>query len=386
MPSNNKLLVLILDAFSNKYLKYTSYLSKLCKEYYCTTIEPIFAYEGIKAAILTGLNIRESGVWHDKIFIPDRRRNLKIRVLKPFVSLVDALSPTDYVNKAFRFLLFKILREEYGTPHLIPSKYLEYFATYRHESKDVPDLFQILGKHGVRSAWIEPKLNFMERRVLRNTVNLFRKSDLIVLKLNSLDRLGHKYGPLSTEVRERVKYLDSIVEEAISMLQSKINNISFIIMSDHGMVPVEKFVNIEEIFIKEMSIRPLVDYIPYIGSTFASFFILNRRAESIIRKILEGLSSYGRILTEYDLDMLGIDKKLYGHIIFALNEGMVFFPNFFQRRNIPKGMHGYAYSKYDNAIFIASGISIKGTLPQTLKYPDIFKILIDFWVDSEEIS
>jgi hypothetical protein len=386
MPSNNKLLVLILDAFSNKYLKYTSYLSKLCKEYYCTTIEPIFAYEGIRAAILTGLNIRESGVWHDKIFIPDRRRNLKIRVLKPFVSLVDALSPTDYVNKAFRFLLFKILREEYGTPHLIPSKYLEYFATYRHESKDVPDLFQILGKHGVRSAWIEPKLNFMERRVLRNTVNLFRKSDLIVLKLNSLDRLGHKYGPLSTEVRERVKYLDSIVEEAISMLQSKINNISFIIMSDHGMVPVEKFVNIEEIFIKEMSIRPLVDYIPYIGSTFASFFILNRRAESIIRKILEGLSSYGRILTEYDLDMLGIDKKLYGHIIFALNEGMVFFPNFFQRRNIPKGMHGYAYSKYDNAIFIASGISIKGTLPQTLKYPDIFKILIDFWVDSEEIS
>jgi len=89
-------------------------------------------------------------------------------------------------------------------------------------------------------------------------------------------------------VKERVKYLDSIVEEAISILQNKINNFSFIIMSDHGMTPVEKFVNIEKIFVKETSIRPLVDYIPYIGSTFASFFILNKKAESTIRKILQG--------------------------------------------------------------------------------------------------
>jgi len=66
MPLNKKLLVLILDAFSDKYLKHAPYLSKLCREYYCTTIEPIFAYEGIRVAILTGLNVRESGVWHDK--------------------------------------------------------------------------------------------------------------------------------------------------------------------------------------------------------------------------------------------------------------------------------------------------------------------------------
>jgi hypothetical protein len=386
MPLNKKLLVLILDAFSDKYLKHAPYLSKLCREYYCTTIEPIFAYEGIRAAILTGLNIRESGIWHDKVFVPAGRRDSKIRVLKPIVSIIDALSPTDYVNKALRFLVFKILREEYGTPHLIPSKYLQYFATYRHENKGTPDLFQILEKHGIRSAWVEPKLSSMEKLVIKNTISLFERYDFIVIKLDSLDRLGHKYGPLSTEVRERVKYLDTIVEEAINMLQSKINNFSFIIMSDHGMVPVEKFVNIEKIFTKETSIRPLVDYIPYIGSTFASFFILNKKAESTIRKILQGLSSYGKILTEYDLNMLGIDKKLYGHIIFALNDGVVFFPNFFQRRNIPKGMHGYAYSKYDNAIFMAFSISIKDTPPQTLKYSDIFKILIDFWVAPEEIS
>jgi len=116
------------------------------------------------------------------------------------------------------------------------------------------------------------------------------------------------------------------------------------------------------------------------------FLFLTKRLKALFEKFYKALSSYGRILTEYDLNMLGIDKKLYGHIIFALNDGMIFFPNFFQRRNIPKGMHGYAYSKYDNAIFIASSISIKDTPPQTLKYSDIFKILIDFWVAPEEIS
>jgi hypothetical protein len=369
-----KLLLLILDAFSNRYLNYAPYLSRLCREYYCSAIEPIFAYEGIRTAILTGLDIHESGVWHDKVFVPAGRGDLKIRVLKSIVSFIDAMSPTDYVNKALRFLVFKILREEYGTPHLIPSKYLQYFATYRHENKGTPDLFQILEKHGIRSAWVEPKLSSMEKLVIKNTISLFERYDFIVIKLNSLDRLGHKYGPLSSEVRERVKYLDSIVEEAINMLQSKINNFSFIIMSDHGMTPVEKIVNIEEVLKKETQIKPLRDYIPYIGSTFASFYILNKKAESIINELLQSIREYGKILGEGE-ELLGINRELYGHIIFALNEKMVFHPNFFQKREIPRGMHGYAFPRYDNAILIALDTH-HDRISLSLKYTNVFNTII----------
>jgi len=81
-----------------------------------------------------------------RVFAPSGRRDLKIKVLKPLTSFIDVVSPTDYVNKAFRFLLFKILREEYGTPHLIHSKYLEYFATYRHENKGISRPFPNTGK------------------------------------------------------------------------------------------------------------------------------------------------------------------------------------------------------------------------------------------------
>jgi len=378
MPLNKKLLVLILDAFSDKYLKYTSYLSKLCREYYCTTIEPIFAYEGIRVAILTGLNIRESGIWHDKIFVPAGRRDSKIRVLKPIVSIIDAVSPTDYINKALRFLVFKVLGEEYGTPHLIPSRYLEYFATYRHENKGIPDLFQILGKHSVRSTWIEPRLSSMEKLVLKNAISLFKKYDFIVIKLNSLDRLSHKYGPFSSEVKERVKYLDSIVEESISMLQSKINNFSFIIMSDHGMAPVEKALNIEEILEKETRIKPLRDYIPYIGSTFASFYVLDKKAKGVINELLQSIKGYGKTLNEAEVKLLGINKELYGHIIFALNEKIVFHPDFFQRREVPKGMHGYMTPCYDKAIFITPDIHYD-RIPSSLKYTSVFDIILKYW-------
>lgn len=370
-----KLLLLILDAFSDRYLNYAHYLSKLCKEYYCSTIKHIFAYEGIRAAILTGLDTRGSGIWHDKIFVPTGRRDLKIRLLKHITRIIDAMSPTDYINKALRFIIFKVFREEYGTPHLIPSRYLEYFVTYRHENKGILDLFQILGMHGIRSTWIEPKLSFMEKLVLKNVVGLFRKYDFIVVKLNSLDRLGHKYGPFSSKVRERVKYLDDIVEEAISILQSKINNFSFIIMSDHGMTPVEKTTDMEEILEKETRIKPLRDYIPYIGSTFASFYILNKKAEGIINEILQSIGEYGKILSEKEVELLGINRELYGHIIFALNEKIVFHPNFFQKREIPKGMHGYAFPRYDNAIFIALDIPYDST-SLSLKHTNVFNTII----------
>ena len=373
MVKNKKLLVLILDAFSDRYLKYAYYLSKLRNENFYSTLKPLFAYEGIRTAILTGLDTRKSGIWHDKVFIPKGRKALKLSFLKFFTAFFDRLSPTDDINKKLRFLLYKILREDYGTPHLIPAKYLEYFATHKHEYKNIPDLFQILSKSGVKAVWVEPKLMSLEGRALRGMLKLFEKQDLVILKLNSLDRLGHKYGPLSNEVRQRVEYLDRAVEETINTLQARLENMSFIIMSDHGMIPVEKFINIEKLMIEETSIRPLIDYIPYIGSTFASFFILNKKAENIIYKMLQGLGSYGRILEEYDLNMLGINKELYGHIIFALNEGVVFFPNFFQRRNIPKGMHGYAFAEYDSAVFIASGIR---EIYDPLRFSSIFKIIL----------
>ena len=279
---NRKLLVLILDAFSNRYLQYATFLDKLCRDNYYTTIEPLFAYEGIRTAILTGLDVRESGIWHDKIFVPQGRKGLKIKLLKILTSIIDSISPSDFINIVLRYMLFKLFREDYGIPHLIPSQYLKFFKTYRHTTKNIPDLFQILGQKRVRAVWIEPKLTSMEGLLLRKLVKCFKKYDLTVLKLNSLDRLGHKYGPLSNEVRERVEYLDRAIEKNLHILSKEYGEFFFIIMSDHGMVPVRKTIDLEKMLYIEMKYKPLKDYIPYIGSTFASFWFFNDNARKEI--------------------------------------------------------------------------------------------------------
>lgn len=354
MVKGKKLFVLILDAFSDRYLKYAYYLDRLRNENYYSTIKPLFAYEGIRTAILTGLDPYESGIWHDKIFIPEGRKDFILNFLKFLTAFFDELSPTDDINKGCRFLLFKVFQEDYGTPHLIPTKYLQYFATYNHKCRVIPDLFQVLGRNGIKVTWVEPKLMLSEESTLRGILKLSEKHDLVIVKLNSLDRLGHKYGPLSNEIRKRVEYLDRVIQETITTLQLRLENMFFIIMSDHGMVPVERIINIEKLLVKETSIRPLIDYVPYIGSTFVSFIIFDKKAENNIYKMLQHLSNYGRILEGHDFKILGINKELYGNIIFALNEKNVFFPNFFQRRNIPRGMHGYLSAQYDRPIFITN--------------------------------
>jgi hypothetical protein len=340
----------------------------------------MFAYEGIRTAILTGLDVQENGIWHDKIFIPNGRRGVKVKILKYLTVLIDMVSITDYTNKALRFLLYKVFSENYGTPHLIPAKYLEYFTTYKHENKGIPDLFQVLGDFNIRSTWIEPKLNSLERRVLKNLPHLFSKYSFIVVKLNSLDRLGHKYGPLSNEVRQRVKYLDTLIEIAMNDLQNKVRDFSFIIISDHGMSPVERSVNLEQLLEKEERVKPIKDYIPYIGSTFAAFYIINKSAKEALHELLNDIRDYGKVLSDDEMKAHGINQDLYGHLIFALNEGVVFFPSFFQRRELPKGMHGYLHSSYDNAIFISSlTTECKNTIQRSLKFSDIFNYIVNFW-------
>ena len=383
--ASKKLLALILDAFSNRYLRYTNYINRLCSENYCTTIEPLFAYEGIRVAILTGLDVRESKIWHDKVFVPQGRKDLRIKLLETLTPIIDRASPNDFINKTLRYILFKILQEDYGTPHLIPAHYLRYFKTYTHTNKNVPDLFQTLSQKGVRSAWIEPRLSLMEGTSLGKLVKYFRKYDLIMLKLNSLDRLGHEYGPLSNEVRRKVEYLDSMIEKSFYILSREYDKFFFIIMSDHGMTPVRKTVDIEKKLYTEINSKPLRDYIPYIGSTFASFWFFNDNAREEITDILQKLNDYGRILTDEELNILGINRKLYGHMIFVINEGIVFFPNFFQKRNPPKGMHGYFKTQYDKPVLITNIDKqiIKSVIKPSSEFTTIPRILFKFFEDEE---
>ncbi|MEM3610192.1 MAG: alkaline phosphatase family protein, partial [Candidatus Anstonellales archaeon] len=189
-----------------------------------------------------------------------------------------------------------------------------------------------------------------------NAVKKLQFYDLVILKLNSLDRLGHKFGPLSREVKARLKYLDRLVGLCVKNVLNKYPNLLFIIMSDHGMCPVLNTINIEQ-KLKQLHLEMAKEYFAYIGTTLIHFWFLKEEAKKHVENMLQKINKYGKILEDEDFLFLGLGKikrRLYGELIFALYEGNVFHPDFYYRRSPPRGMHGYPYYTWDDAIFIAN--------------------------------
>jgi len=349
-----KVLVLFLDAFSDKYLKpeISPFIWRLHQRYFFARIKPLFAYEGIGYTIKTGVSIKTSGVWTDHLLVRGRRNNTRLKALKYALKVVDRISPTDYVNKALRYVLFKIFRERYGTPHLIPPDMVEYFVAIDSKPKH-KDIFTILRENGKKGVWIEPRLNILEKYYLYQLPKLISKYHLVILKLNSLDRLGHFYGPYSQVLKNRIKTLDRLVEKTYEKIRQRYRDVVIIIMSDHGMCPVKRVIDLERL-LKQLPIEVIRDYFVYIGSTLVQFWFNNDKARRYIINMLESIED-GKILDENDLKELGlagIDREKYGEVIFALKEGHVFYPDFYYRRKPPRGMHGYAFYQYDSPILI----------------------------------
>lgn len=59
-----------------------------------------------------------------------------------------------------------------------------------------------------------------------------------VVYYDELDRIGHRYGPLSNElVHKHLVYLDHVLDYALNIIES-IPNLNLMLTSDHGMATV----------------------------------------------------------------------------------------------------------------------------------------------------
>jgi len=355
------------DAFSDRYLSPSlcPFLWSISREHFFSRISPLFAYSGIEYCFRTGVSINTHGIWNDhfinehietewrlsgKIHIETRWKNM---LFKGLLHFVDKISLNDDVNKALRYLIFKIFNIDYGIPHLIPANLIDLFPVVR-ETYLCSDLYRILEENNIKYIKIEPKFNIVERYVLRKVPKLLKCYDFILIKLNSLDRLRHRYGPLSNELKYRLRYLDNLLKKTFECVHVNRDAI-LMVMSDHGMTPVFNTIDLIH-FLEKNGFKYGKQYIAFIGATYASFWFRNEEYKNIIKEKLNMLG-VGKFLTPSDKIKLGIDgvSEKYGEEIFAIREHYVFFPEFYHRRVAPRGMHGYAFSRYDMPIFLMYG-------------------------------
>jgi predicted AlkP superfamily pyrophosphatase or phosphodiesterase len=157
------------------------------------------------------------------------------------------------------------------------------------------------------------------------------------LAMAEFDHIMHKYGMKSDEYYAEIRNVDAKLSKLWGVLEKRNNSPELLLISDHGMTPVSEGIkfNIEE------SISGFQkDYFYFIDATMARIWIVNDKKCDEIKDWLEGSNIPGMILNIETREKWGITSKKFGDIIFLLDDGKMFIPNFIGDLGC-KAMHGY---------------------------------------------
>ena len=166
--------------------------------------------------------------------------------------------------------------------------------------------------------------------------------DLLMIYLGGCDEFGHVAGPGSDRLQKAIEEQDQWIAQLIEAFPT---NTRFLIVGDHGMVPVTQTVDVQEALSETM--RGLVhsrDYILFLDSTLARVWWNNANAGRALKAAFAKppLSELGIAIDKKEAQSLNIPAPgdLYGHIIWRANPGVMIYPDYFNN-TVPVGMHGY---------------------------------------------
>ena len=356
----NKVIMIFIDAFSSEYLNqyYSPFLHDLQEDGYVKHIEPLPAFAGIGTTLFSGTWPITNGAWTN--FVKnDKKPDFPSYIINLFA--IFDLIPNDRLRWDLKYVVYRALKKPVPIPNQMPSHLINFFKSKVEKSMfqddfidGIPTLFSIVRGCGKSYTAIN-KFMASDEKIAKMTIDYLKRedcSDLTYLKFSSLDLFGHIFGPSSSSNCNRVKMIDNLIREIKIEADKSSEDFTFIIFSDHGMSPVSKYLDIQEC-LEKTSLNIIEDYFIFIDSTMARFWFNTQEAREKITTVLNEIED-GYIVSDSDLqeNNLPINKKEYGELIFALNEGIVMQPDFFHINTIMKGMHGHIKSIYDKPIIL----------------------------------
>ena len=401
MEKNNKTVFILLDAFRPDYIKKAPFIEKLSHVSLSGPLIPPFGFMSTSGAIFAGLDPQESNLCHKFCLSKEFSPFNFTKILSQFMPIAS-MKPARGIGKQLISLLVRLKARGtaiayYGSPEMIPFGFLPLFDFGQKKRPDedgfVPEksLFDILKRKNKKCLYLgfarprsfqEYARKFMMNVVLKKKyaedeylIELLKKKisendyDFIHLHLNSLDSLGHSFGPDSLEMEQGIKRMDAWIENLYNLLKEKFPSLNFVLASDHGMTEVKGLINLWEIILRS-KLKPGTDFIPFLDSTQARFWG-DSKAIDYIRDMLSSVEG-GRFLINDDITKLGLRFKdnRYGDLFWVCDEGKVLSPNFFDKTPT-RGAHGYIPGcKSGYAFFLAnhapgawSGVDLKDLFP-----------------------
>ncbi len=349
-----KILLIIIDAFNEKYLEQTSYLESLNKSR--MLINPTFAN---RIDLLTGKYPETTDTFvdfvlkrKDSIFSNFLPKKLKIKKRNIWIKrIIERLTGENYHNiPLFLFPYFKI-----------NDSYKEILRQEKYLSIKHP--FGILNKNDYKTDFFWGTTNEINNFFKKFS---FAKNHLLILHYSELDYLGHKFGTNSIEIENALKNIENSIK---NISKSKIDYT--FITSDHGMENINKNIDLVKEF-KKLKSKPVRDYLFFLNSPLARFWFKNNKARNEVQNLLKKLD-YGKIIEKKELQKnnLPVSKK-YGELIFWCKKGFNINPDFYNAKKI-KAMHGYLEKSY--VPFLSPDKKLKNTGNIIDVMPTIFDLL-----------
>lgn len=362
-------LIIFIDSLPFVLLNKTPFLNSLSDKW---RIEPGFGYSvNIHAELFAGLLPDDLGYFGEWMHDPQNSPGWQYRALLP---LMDTLCRPYILNRGVQHVLTKRYSKGHPMPN-IPLRHLDKFALEgQHiQSPDfpAPTLFtqfpdmKMLPYRNIGYPKGERDAFLFEQGMaaIPEHSNLF-------VPLPDLDGFGHQYGIDQQPYLDHLTAVDKWCQQLSQSYQQTYPDGHIFIVSDHGMVNVDKGVYLD---IEEKCGKASNDsYIYFSDANLLRIWIFDDTLRTPIQAYLEQYP-YGQILSDEERQTYGLTSSRFGDFIYVLDEKLAFQPSTFAR-NIPNGMHGY-HAKAPNQAGIAlhAGPSWQNTDPQRMK--DVYHMM-----------
>jgi len=354
---SEKVMFLFIDALSSTYINedIMPNVARLARENYFTQMRSTFGFLAVGSAIFAGVSPNTANLFNQHVLrVPAVSHPTW---MKRLIEFGDAV-PSERISWRVRKYLFKLLQYKHlgVCVSYVPARLIDYFGLkperpFTEEGcLAIPTLFDVLRRNNKKYLIRNEGLS-LERSLKEFSKTLKKSSDVdfAFIKINSLDIMGHRYGSKADSTHKVASRIDCEIQRLVNEFQ---DDYTIIVMSDHGMSPVDNHINLNG-DIQKLTLEIGRDFVYFIDSTVARFWFFNENAKSQLLKLLSN-TERGHVLSKDELSDVNCDKigEEHGQIIFALDEGNAFSPDFFHLHSPPLGMHGYFNSNFDSPIMI----------------------------------
>ena len=325
-------------------------------------LETVLGYSsGAIPTILTGLHPAQTGHWNLYYYDP---QGSPFRWLRWFGFLPKRMLD----NRVSRKLIKELGRRMLGmgplfecqvSPALLPFfNYVEKRNIYAEGG--IPNsvsIFDLLRARGVPYR-VYSYHQLSDTRIVEQARRDIQSggANFFFLYLSEMDRFLHSQCNDPQPVAERVAWYDQQLREVFKVAARKDPEMTFTVISDHGMTPVHSQYDLVE-KIEALGFSMPKHYVAVYDSTMARYWFFDEDARRAIVAEL-GRTSCGQIVDDSELDRLGIlfPDRRYGEVVFLLDPGWLLATSDFNGNGWhPVGMHGYHPSdSHSDAIFLSN--------------------------------